>query len=296
MEQSVSTMSSQASSLSFWTPKWLSLCQPLWSDGGPVKAWLSQKTSSSRWMLTVPSSIGTPHQVSYFIKSMMNWTSSCAAIIITMEHSSFREDPMPSSEYMTSRLDSLCMSWNHREETTAILLKCFALNLIKRIQTTWSPEVGTTTSWCGISDSNRLSDPSMAHTFAETPLICMTDIYSLEHTQIQDSCSYGTSARVSQLKIFLGMRDSHQRKLVRFTELNSKRTPVTWLSLEEVAPTRWKCSTATTCSSPALKSKTWVELLSQWTSATRETCSLAVVETVSSEFSMSLTKFELYLR
>ena len=87
-----------------------------------------------------------------------------------------------------------------------------------------SLEDGIIISWSGISDNNHQSDLFMDHMFVEIPLIFMMDIFLLELMLIKDNCNYGTSELVSQSKIFLGMRDSHQRKHAKSTEPNSKRT------------------------------------------------------------------------
>lgn len=157
---------------------------------------------------------------------------------------------------MTSRLDNSWLNWNLKVVTMDTPLKFFALSLIKRIQTTSSLEVGITISWSGILDNNHLSDPFMAHTFVEIPLICTMGTFWLVPTLIRDNCNFGTSVPVSQSKTFLGTRDFHLRRPVKFMELNSKRALVTWSSLEVVAPTKSKFSMATTCSSLAPKLRT----------------------------------------
>ena len=134
--------------------------------------------------------------------------------------------------------------------------KFFALNLTKRIQIMLSLAVGIIMLWFGISDNKHQLDLFTVLTFAEIPLTCTMVIFLLELMRIKDNCNYGTLELVSQLKIFLGMRVFHLRKLAKFMALNSKRTLVTLSSLEEVAPTRSKFLTVTICSSLALKLRT----------------------------------------
>ena len=107
---------------------------------------------------------------------------------------------------------------------TVTLLKSSVSNSIKKILTTFVQEVGIIILWFGILDNKVQLDPFMVHTFVEILLIYMMVIYSLVLTLIPDSCNYGTLVLASQLKISLGMRVFLQKKLVKFTALNSKRT------------------------------------------------------------------------
>jgi len=88
------------------------------------------------------------------------------------------------------------------------------------------------------------------------------------------------------MKVFL------QKKLAKFTALNSKRTLEILLSLVVVERTKLKFLMETTCSNHVPRSKILVELLSQLILVIKEICSLAVEVMVSLECSMLLTKSE----
>ena len=176
---------------------------------------------------------------------------------------------------------------------TVTLLKSSVSSSIRKILTTLSQEVGIIMLWFGILDNKVQLDPFMDHTYVEIQLIYMTVIFWLVLTLIPDSCNYGTLVLASQSKISLGMRVFLQKKLAKFTALNSKRTLEISLSLVVVEPTKLKCLMETICSNHVPRSKILVELLSQLISVIKEICSLAVEVMVSLECSMLLTKSEL---
>jgi hypothetical protein len=178
---------------------------------------------------------------------------------------------------------------------TVTLLKSSVSSSIRKILTTLSQEVGIIMLWFGILDNKVQLDPFMDHTFVEIQLIYMTVIFLLVLIQTPDSCNYGTLVLASQSKISLGMKVFLQKKLAKFTALNSKRTQEISLSLVVVEPTKLKCLMETTCSNHAPRSKTLVELLSLLISVIKEICSLAVEVMVSLESSMLLMKSELLL-
>ena len=149
--------------------------------------------------------------------------------------------------------------------------------------------------WFGILDNKVQLDPFMVHMFVEILLIYMTVIFSLVLTLIPDSCNYGTLVLASQSKISLGMRVFLQKKLAKFTELNSKRTPEILSLLEVVVLMKLKFLMETICSNHVLKSKILVELHSQQISVIKETCLPAVEVTVLLEFLMSSMRSEKYL-
>ena len=100
----------------------------------------------------------------------------------------------------------------------------------------------------------------MGHMFVVTPLIYMMVIFLLEPTPIPINCNYGTLVHVSQLKTSLGTKVFLQKKLAKFTELNSKRTPEILSLLEVVVLMKLKFLMETICSNHVLKSKILVEL------------------------------------
>ena len=95
-----------------------------------------------------------------------------------MELSLPLEVPTASSECTMSKPEV----WSSSLKVEALVsqvtpIECSASNLTRRIQTWSFPEVGTTTSKCGISDNLIQLDLFMDLTFVVTPLIYMMDIY-----------------------------------------------------------------------------------------------------------------------
>ena len=258
-------MHSQANNLTFWTLRWRKQCRRCRSDGDQLLPWLWPRMSSSVSMPMVLCSTGTPPQVSCCTRSTQESViSSSPSIIIMME---------PNSSLLASLGVYRCsMSRRGSKSSTsrvvvqvnqATVIEFSAASLMETIRILLSLEVGTRMSKCGILDNQVHADQFMDHIFVVIQLIFMMALCWQALIRTISNFNCGTSEPVSILKISIGTKVFHLISLVLSTHLNSKRTPVIWLSQEVQAPTKSKYLMRTTCSSPVPRSEDWVEPPSQ---------------------------------
>ena len=199
-----------------------------------------------------------------------------------MANPSWLQEKMARFAFTTSRLD------NWQRLLRVALVACPDIQIVSSVPSSWvkiqtwlCQAVGTRMSKYGTLDLASASEASLDLSLLATPSMCTMALSWLVNTHSPSNCSCGTWVQVTWQKTFHSTRNCPQHRLCSSTQLNSRRTPMTWSWLVALALMRSKSSTATVSLNLATESTTCRGRASQQTSATVATCLRSAVETES---------------